>query len=159
MDIRLANFEDAALIAGLIRSMVEEMARYGGHAVDGSPQVWSSMAEQVKANLANPDCLYLLAASDPPAQAILGLAAGQIVMLEGPFLPKCRLHLSVVYTVPTARRRGLARRLVEEALVWGQRMGALEADLNVLAGNPARRLYQQIGFQPFEIAMVKKLAR
>ena len=36
-------------------------------------------------------------------------------------------------------------------------MNAAEADLNVLVANPARRLYEQLGFQPHEISMVKKL--
>jgi len=37
-------------------------------------------------------------------------------------------------------------------------MNAAEADLNVLVANPARRLYEHLGFQPQEISMVKKLS-
>jgi GNAT superfamily N-acetyltransferase len=68
------------------------------------------------------------------------------------------LHLSAVYTVPAARRHGVAKQLIHEALKWGQQMNAVEADLNVLVANPARRLYKQLGFQPHEISMVMGLS-
>ena len=77
--------------------------------------------------------------------------------MENLFAAKTRLHLSAVYTIPDARRRGIARQLIQQALEWGQRMNATEADLNVLVANPARQLYEYLGFQPREISMVKKL--
>jgi hypothetical protein len=36
-------------------------------------------------------------------------------------------------------------------------MDAGEADLNVLVANPARRLYEHLGFQIHEMSMVKTL--
>jgi len=38
-------------------------------------------------------------------------------------------------------------------------MNAEEADLNVLVANPSCRLYEHLGFQQYEISMVKKLDR
>ena len=47
------------------------------------------------------------------------------------------------------RRRGLGKTLVEHALDWAHREGALEwIDLNFLSGNlPAERLYRSLGFE------------
>jgi hypothetical protein len=50
INIRYGTTKDAALIAELIENMVSEMAQYGGHAVNHSPEVWSLMAESVGAN-------------------------------------------------------------------------------------------------------------
>ncbi len=38
-------------------------------------------------------------------------------------------------------------------------MNAEEADLNVLVANPSRRLSEDLGFQLYEISLVKKLDR
>ena len=115
INIRYGTTKDSALIAELIENMVSEMAQFGGHAVNHSPEVWSLMAERVGAN-------------------------------------------SAIYTVPSARRQGVARQLIQEVVKWGQQLNAVEVDLHVLVANPARRLYEQLGFQPLEISMVKKLS-
>ena len=69
------------------------------------------------------------------------------------------LVISAVYIVPGARRQGVATQLIEKVLEWGQSRDAVEVDLNVLAANPARRLYEHLGFETHEISMVKKLSR
>ena len=145
------------LITDLIKDMVGEMSLYGGHPVNNSPEIWSSVVELVKANSARHEYLYLIASHGSPAQTTVGMAAANIEPLDNIFAAKTRLHLSAIYTVPGARRQGIARQLIQKALEWGQRMNAAEADLNVLVANPARRLYEHLGFQPHEISMVKKL--
>jgi GNAT superfamily N-acetyltransferase len=156
--IRRGTVEDALLITDLIKSMVTEMALYGGHAVNDSPEVWSSMADLVKANVARQEYIYLLATHGAPTHTTVGMAAANIEPLDGIFAAKTRLHFSAIYTVPSARRQGVARQLIQEALEWGQCMNAAEADLNVLVANPARQLYEHLGFQPHRISMVKKLS-
>jgi len=146
------------LITDLIKDMVGEMALYGGHPVNASPEIWSSMAELVKANSTRQEYIYLIASHGSPVQTTVGIAAAHIEPLENIFAAKTRLHLSAVYTVPRARCQGIARQLIQKVLEWGQRMNAAEADLNVLVANPARRLYEHLGFQPQEISMVKKLS-
>lgn len=155
--IRRGTAEDAMLITALIKDMVEEMALYGGHAVNNGPEVWSSMAELVKANSARPEYVYLIASSGSPVQTTVGIAAAYIEPLDNVFVAKTCLHLSAIYTVPSARRQGIARQLIQKVLEWGQCMSAAEANLNVLVANPARRLYEELGFHPREISMVKKL--
>ncbi len=62
-----------------------------------------------------------------------------------------------IYVLETYRGRGLARSLVMEAMKEGRRQGAKEIRLNVFAGNPARKLYEDIGFGEFNILMSKNL--
>jgi ribosomal protein S18 acetylase RimI-like enzyme len=137
--------------------MVADMALYGGYAVSQSAEAWAAMAEQVRVSCGRPDHIYLIASQGSPVQTTAGLVAAYINPLEDIFAAKTRLHLSTVYTLPEVRRQGVARRLIEVVLAWGRQMKVDEADLNVLAANPARRLYEGLGFQAYEISMVMKL--
>lgn len=157
IEIRRGKAADAKLITDLIREMVIEMALHGGHAVNHSPAVWSSMEAIVRDNCACQEYLYLIASQESPVPMTVGMAAAHIEPLENIFAAKNRLHLSTVYTITNARRQGVARQLIQNILEWGQRMNAEEADLNVLAANPARQLYEKLGFEPREISLVKKL--
>ena len=159
IDIRHGTAEDAKLITDLIRSMVTEMALYGGHTVNDSPEVWSLMAELVNANSDRTDYIYLIASLRSPVQTTVGFAAANLESLDNIFAAKKRLHISAVYTDPNVRRQGIARQLIQKALDWGRRMNAEEADLNVLVANPSRRLFEHLGFQQHEISMVMKLDR
>jgi len=159
IDIRHGTAEDTKLITDFIRSMVTETELYGGHAVNDSPEVWSLMAEFVKANCIRKDCIYLIASIRSPVQKTVGFAAANLKSLDNVFTAKKRLHISAVYTDPNMRRHGIAIQLIQKTLDWGRRMNAEEADLNVLAANPSRQLYEQLGFQQHEITMVKKLDR
>jgi GNAT superfamily N-acetyltransferase len=157
IDIRHGTREDAELITDLIRRMVVDMASYGGHAVNGSPEVWAAMLERVQANSVRTEHLYLLASDGAPTRTTVGMAAAYLEPLDDIFVAKTRLHLSAVYTIPNARRQGVARELIRQVLEWGWQMHADEADLNVLVANPARRLYEHLGFQINEMSMVKTL--
>ena len=157
IDIRHGTREDAALITDFIRRMVTEMAFYGGHAVNGAPDVWAAMVERVRAQSVRTEHLYLLASHGALTRTTVGMAAAYLEPLENIFVAKTRLHLSAVYTVPSARRQGAARALIHQVLAWGRQMHAGEADLNVLVANPAHRLYEHLGFQMHEMSMVKTL--
>ena len=159
IDIRHATSEDAKLITDLLRCMVTEMALYGGHTVNDSPEVWSSMAKLVKANSIRKDYIYLIASLKSTVLTTVGFAAANLESPDNIFAAKKRLHISAVYTNPNVRRQGIARQLIQKALDWGRRMNAEEAGLNVLVANPSRRLYEHLGFQPHEISMVMKLDR
>ena len=53
-----------------------------------------------------------------------------------------------IVTLPAARRRGAARRLVGALLDWGRAQGASGAYLQVVAANaPAIPLYEQFGYR------------
>lgn len=69
------------------------------------------------------------------------IASGYASIGEG------RAQLSDIVVAPTARGRGVGRRLVNGLLAWAERQGCSEAMLQVLAGNlAARRLYTSLGF-------------
>lgn len=58
------------------------------------------------------------------------------------------LFLGEIATRATARRRGVARRLVESLLEWGAASGATRAMLQVVCTNgPALALYRKLGFE------------
>jgi GNAT superfamily N-acetyltransferase len=137
--------------------MFVDMASYGGHAVNDSPDVWSAMVERVQANIVRNEHLYLLASIGAPTRTTVGMAAAYLEPLEDIFVAKTRLHLSAVYTVPSSRRQDVARELIRKVLEWGRQMHASEAELSVLVANPARRLYEHLGFQIHEMSMVKTL--
>lgn len=55
-----------------------------------------------------------------------------------------------VGVVPEYRRRGIARRLVEDSIDYARQRGASMAVLGVVDGNlPALRLYEDLGFVPY----------
>jgi N-acetylglutamate synthase len=61
-----------------------------------------------------------------------------------------RDHLGLfdIVTVPEARRKGAAKRLVAALMQWGSEKGATTAWLSVIADNePAKPLYAQLGFR------------
>jgi ribosomal-protein-alanine N-acetyltransferase len=60
-------------------------------------------------------------------------------------------HIISVAVVPEKRRRGIGRRLMEEAIGELRRMGALVVRLEVKRGNPAINFYLSYGFKKFGI--------
>ncbi|MEM1099364.1 MAG: GNAT family N-acetyltransferase [Planctomycetota bacterium] len=49
---------------------------------------------------------------------------------------------------PEVRRRGVGRRLIDEAIAWSRRQSVSEVRLHVTSNNPeAARLYESIGFR------------
>ena len=60
-----------------------------------------------------------------------------------------RLKIEELVVGAAARRRGVGRRLLGEAMAWGARRGAVEAVLAVWDGNSAaQRFYRAVGFRP-----------
>jgi GNAT superfamily N-acetyltransferase len=159
LEIQHGKAENANLITDLIKNMVIEMEDHGGYSVNRSPNVWNSIESDVRANSTRQEYIYLLAIHTSFSPTAVGMAAGNIESLENIFVSKKRLHIGAVYTVPNARRQGVAKQLLEYLMKWGQQMNVDEVDLNVLAANPARHLYQQFGFKPHEISMIRKLER
>lgn len=65
--------------------------------------------------------------------------------------------MTELYVYPRARRKGIAEQLCRQALVNFQREGYENVQLNVFSGNPAKALYDQLGFQDVATLMEKKL--
>lgn len=156
-EIRHTVPEDANLITDLLKKMVIEMENYGGNSVNRSPNIWNSIALDVRANNARQGYIYLLAIHPLHTPTEVGMAAGKIEQLENIFFSKKRLHISAIYTLPNMRHQGVAKKLLNHLLKWGQQMNASEVDLNVLVTNPARYFYEHYGFESHEISMTRKL--
>jgi len=57
------------------------------------------------------------------------------------------LGIFAMNTLPEARRRGVARRVLRELIEWGRGSGATSVWLQVMPTNaPARSLYREVGF-------------
>ena len=88
----------------------------------------------------------------------IGLGGARINTLEGVFAPKKIIHIGIVYVLPSLRRTGVASKLISRMLDWGRHAGGDYFDLNVVAGNPARSLYQKFGFSDAAINMTRPIA-
>lgn len=92
------------------------------------------------------------AGSDGPDRATwFALDRGRVVGLVGGYRadPSATVvDLVSMWTSPGARRSGVGRQLVRAVLAWAGESGASAVDLWVVEGNePARRLYQAMGFE------------
>ena len=153
--IRDASTDDAPLISHMIRRMTEDMASYGGHPPATENAAWQKIEAMVADELKGGNNKYLIAESangDP-----LGVTNAELVTLGNAFAPKRTIHIHVVYVLPPFRRSGVAGSLLVRILDWGRAVGAEQCMLNVLANNPARSLYDEHGFSPFELKLVRSL--
>jgi GNAT superfamily N-acetyltransferase len=153
--VRDAGIEDVALIAQMIRQMVEDMARYGGHA-PASDEAASQKIEAMVADELKGDANKYLIAESANGEP-LGVTNAELISLENVFAPKKTIHVHVVYVLPKYRRRGVASALLRRILDWGRTVDAELCTLNVLAGNPARSLYDKNGFSKFELKLARSL--
>ena len=154
--LRDVRSDDARLVTPMIRRMVADMASHGGYAPAGDEASWDKVTAGMAKDLGSPRTKFVVAQSSEGEW--LGVAGGELITLGGAFAPKETLHISVVYVVPQFRRAGIARTLVAMLLDWGRASGATECDLNVLGKNPARTLYERLGFAVLEVKMVLPLS-
>jgi GNAT superfamily N-acetyltransferase len=88
---------------------------------------------------------------------LIGIAGAELRTLGAALAPKRTLHISVVYVLPSLRRSGIGSKLIARILDWGRTVGIEQCDLNVLSRNPARSLYEKLGFSVVEVKMVGSL--
>lgn len=153
--IRRARDDDAELAARLLLAMMEENAPLSRDALAPSAERSAALAQLVRDYLASDRHLVLLADAAPGGA--LGLAMARVDRLPPVYVDVPLLHVAAVWVRRDARRRGLGRRLVEETFAWGRARGCAEVRLNVLADNPARALYDAMGFAETQIQMRRSL--
>ena len=153
--IREATPDDAWLVVQMIHRMVTEMATYGGNApaTDGPAlkAFAAALADDIKIGKAK----YLIAESAAGDPA--GMAGAELNTLGGAVAPRKTLHIDAVFVFPPFRRDGIAGALVAALLDWGRSVGCEQCDLNVLMTNPAKSLYEKLGFSVREAKMVRSL--
>jgi GNAT superfamily N-acetyltransferase len=153
--IRDARHEETWFVVQMIRRMVTEMALYGGHAPAtdeiGLRNLAGVLADEIKQNKAK----YVIAESAGGDPA--GIAGAELTTLGGTFAPRKILNIHAVYVFPEFRRSGIGAALVARLVEWGRSLGCERCDLNVLTRNPAKSLYEKLGFSIREAKMVRDL--
>jgi GNAT superfamily N-acetyltransferase len=157
MKLREAETGDIDVVAGFLLAMVQEMASFGGHAVAEGHHASAWCHNHVVSGLSDPDLVLLLAESEEPPAAPLGIVEASITEPHPVFEAKRILHLHSLYVDPAHRRSGIGLQLLEAALQWGRDRECVEAELNSLVGNPGRHLYESLGFRVFELELRRSL--
>jgi ribosomal protein S18 acetylase RimI-like enzyme len=81
----------------------------------------------------------------------LGIAIDQVTGIRHP-------NIFLIYVAPNHRRQGIGRALMGHAEAWAKERGYTQISLQVFTTNqPAIDLYQQLGYQPRSISMMREL--
>jgi ribosomal protein S18 acetylase RimI-like enzyme len=154
--VRDARIDESGYIMEMTRLMVCDMERYGGRAPATDESAWDKHAVRIEEELKGDNSKYLIAEASDDKR--IGLAVARVQVLEGVFATKKIIHISMVYVLPSYRRAGVGSKLISGTLDWGRAVGGDYFDLNVLAGNPAKSLYQKFGFSDVAINMTRPIA-
>jgi GNAT superfamily N-acetyltransferase len=89
-----------------------------------------------------------------------GVPVGMATLVERyyPAWSGSLLAIDDVFVMPAHRRRGVGKALLARAAAEALGRGAPFVELTVRARNPARRLYERLGFEPVRGAMIYVLA-
>jgi ribosomal protein S18 acetylase RimI-like enzyme len=157
MKLRPVTKEDMEIARRLLREMLQEMASAGGDPPGDETEIQKWFEQSLKSALENEDHLVLLAQTAEPADNPIGLVEASLTELHPVFAKRRLLHIHAIYVEPDYRRQGIGRQLMQAAMQWGLEQGCTQVELNVLAGNPALKLYQTLGFKVFELDMRRNL--
>jgi ribosomal protein S18 acetylase RimI-like enzyme len=152
-ELREATLEDGDAVIDLITAMLKELASYGEHALDEERHVKSQLRSRFEDSLGKEEHVYLLAPVAGQEVDPAGVVEASIVSPCEVFRQKRVVHVHSLYVRPCYRGQGIGRTLLRAALGWGRGRGGVEAKLTVLARNPARALYESLGFEVFELEM------
>ena len=155
--VRDARIDESRYIMEMTHLMFRDMERYGDRRTATTDEsAWDGHAVRVAEELKGDNFKYLIAEAGEGKR--IGLAGARINILEGVFAAKRIIHISIVYVLPSFRRAGVGSKLISQTLDWGRHVGGDYFDLNVVAGNPARSLYQKFGFSDAAINMTCPIA-
>lgn len=156
LKIREASSKDVVVVVDLITAMLREMLSYSNRELSGEDRVRSQLQARFTESYERQHHAYLVAAVGDPEE-LAGIVEVSLVSPDGIFSSRLVVHIHSLYVRPRYRREGVGRRLLEEALEWGRGQGCVEAELSVLARNPARELYERMGFEVCEVEMRRDL--
>jgi ribosomal protein S18 acetylase RimI-like enzyme len=155
MRVRRGGSADARTIGQMVQKMIMDMENHGGYTATKTSAAWEETFSAIAKAADAEDARFFIA--ELPNHGYIGLSAGKLLTLSGPFAPKRILHISALYVASGFRRRGIATKLLCLLINWGRTAGAEQCELGVLSNSPARSLYEKRGFRPFEIKMTKSL--
>jgi ribosomal protein S18 acetylase RimI-like enzyme len=157
MQIRKLSYHEIEATVGYLQAMLGDMASFGGDVFQGSDSGSTWLRDCIQSQIDSPDRLFLGVELDAAPSQLIGILEASIAHSPPLFSPKSSLHIHAIYVVPTYRRSGVARSLMETAFQWGRDQGCTEVDLHVLQNSPAKSLYENLGFEAFQIEMRRKL--
>src|SRR5262245_20568497 len=139
VEIRIATPADGAALVAAIAAIDVETPFLGA---PDEPLAWTAAPEAMLRDLAERrDGVYVIAHSDDAIVGYAGAFAGQYRSTRGV------LSIPHIGVRQTARRQGIAARLLDALEAWGRRQGAHRVDLTVDETNAAARaLYRAAGF-------------
>lgn len=143
LTIALADYSDARDAADVV-ALLDAYARdpMGG----GSP-----LADDVKARLAgdltaNPHAFSLLARLDGRAVGLANCFMGYSTFAAAPLV-----NIHDLAVLPSYRDKGIGRALMTAVETEALKRGACKVTLEVLSGNPAKRLYAALGYGDYQL--------
>lgn len=144
MTIRKATYSETQIILNHSIDVLKE-------ATMGFVEVSQEIADQMVSPFLSDGGYYLVCMEDHVIQGWIGVGttidfhSGEMigVILE-------------IYVQPPYRKQGVAEKLCKEAFRQLKEKGYRKVQLNVFSGNPAKHLYQNLGFQEVSTLMEKK---
>ena len=107
----------------------------------------SAYAGYLATLIGRPDARVLVAHADG---RLVGFGVARITLLPPFFADRRRGFIQDVFTHPDYRRRGIARRLVQDLLDWLREEQVATAELTVATSNQeATRLWEELGFRAY----------
>jgi GNAT superfamily N-acetyltransferase len=166
--IRHAAQHDFAIIIRFVHAMLREMYALGNQGLSDHTEAWLNFESRVLQSLScdedgartypcAADHLINLAETNRGEILPVGLLDANILYPAPIYRLVQTLHIHALYVLPAYRRRGVGTALLHAAIAWGQQHHCLRAELSVLPHNPARRLYQALGFSAFGLEMRKDM--
>ena len=149
--IRPATLDDSDFLVDCVQAMLADMQSYGGQPLAEFNHVKEWLKKYIESWLVQEEHVFLLAVPDEVETQPVGMVEAYLTFPDEAFRQVRKLHIAAIYVRPERRHAGIGRSLLEAAIEWGRELGCEQVELNVLAGNPARRLYENMGFEVFEV--------
>jgi ribosomal protein S18 acetylase RimI-like enzyme len=157
MKLRPLTSDDIQIARIFLREMIQEMASAGGDPPGDETEIRKWFEQSLQSALEHEDHLVLLAQNPEPDGKPIGLVEASLSGLHPVFDRRRLLHIHAIYVEPGYRRQGIGRQLMQAAMQWGREQGCAQIALSVLAGNPASKFYEALGFEIFELEMRRNL--
>ena len=176
--LRHATQHDFATIIRFVQAMLSEMEALSNRELADRAEAWLDFERRILQTLSrdeNGNPTYPCAADhlveiaemmgdvspggdkSSGADSPIGLSEASLMHPLPSFRPLQTLYIHALYVLPPCRCQGVGTALLRAALDWGQQHHCLQAELHVLPRNPARRLYQELGFKVYGLEMRKEM--
>jgi GNAT superfamily N-acetyltransferase len=140
--IRPARPDEIAMVIHHRRQMFTDMGGYEAAALDEMERASQAVFAEALRN-----GTYRGWFADAGGRVVAGGGVLLVPFQPSPGQPRpARPYIVNVYTEPGYRRRGLARRVMEEMVAWCRAQGY--SGVNLHAAEEARPLYESMGFVP-----------